>query len=402
MTAPTTIDGAMMTDEQIDTFWLYRKNLHDGELMPQLRDFARALLSASKPAAPDLDALTWEDQSTADPVEKARRVLLHLIEPTSAYFFDDGFPRPELRGQVKNVLVVLEALAASPAAPSHPTDAAAPAKSSLRYHPDERVSMKASEYEALVAAAAPAQSGEPVAWMYRCWDTVHLERNQIDHYYSVDQGETYVKGIPLYATPQSSQPVEAGEPVENIRFDFINSDGREDSKVISHDEMRERYAEMYKAAHSNFGAPTPSAVVLDDERAAEIEPAAYLVQGLNGHNEEYASVWIKRANADAAAAAIFRASITPLVQARAASPQATDQRCYAPGCYQWDGTDSCTCQKAAATQPAQTERALTDDLLVDLFYAAQSDITKFRIKARALLTAAQPASGGEQQPAQEE
>jgi hypothetical protein len=39
---------------------------------------------------------------------------------------------------------------------------------------------------------------------------------------------------------------------------------------------------------------------------------------------------------------------------RAASPQATDQRCYAPGCHQWDGTDSCTCQKATATQPAQT------------------------------------------------
>ena len=48
------------------------------------------------------------------------------------------------------------------------------------------------------------------------------------------------------------------------------------------------------------------------------------------------------------------------------------------------------------TQPvAQTERALTDELLVDLFYAAQSDITKFRIKARALLTAAHCASGGE-------
>lgn len=47
------------------------------------------------------------------------------------------------------------------------------------------------------------------------------------------------------------------------------------------------------------------------------------------------------------------------------------------------------------------ERALTadvpDTLLVNLFYAAQGDITKFRIKARALLTAAQPATGGDRE-----
>jgi hypothetical protein len=37
-------------------------------------------------------------------------------------------------------------------------------------------------------------------------------------------------------------------------------------------------------------------------------------------------------------------------------PQATaTQPCIAPGCYQWDGTDSCTCQKATAAQPAQTD-----------------------------------------------
>jgi hypothetical protein len=37
----------------------------------------------------------------------------------------------------------------------------------------------------------------------------------------------------------------------------------------------------------------------------------------------------------------------------------------------------------SASQP----KVLTDDLLVQLFYAAQGDITKFRIKARALLEA---------------
>lgn len=39
-----------------------------------------------------------------------------------------------------------------------------------------------------------------------------------------------------------------------------------------------------------------------------------------------------------------------------------------------------------APPPASTNR-LTDDLLVQLFYAAQGDITQFRIKARTLLEA---------------
>jgi hypothetical protein len=43
-------------------------------------------------------------------------------------------------------------------------------------------------------------------------------------------------------------------PDNYIRFDFINADGREDSKVITHDEMRERYANHHKMAHANFAA----------------------------------------------------------------------------------------------------------------------------------------------------
>jgi hypothetical protein len=38
-----------MTDEQIDDLWIRRKDIHNGELMPQLRDFARAVLAASQP-----------------------------------------------------------------------------------------------------------------------------------------------------------------------------------------------------------------------------------------------------------------------------------------------------------------------------------------------------------------
>lgn len=50
-----------------------------------------------------------------------------------------------------------------------------------------------------------------------------------------------------------------------------------------------------------------------DERANP-DPAAYLVRGVDSCNEEYASVWINRANAEEAAKMIYRASVTPLVE----------------------------------------------------------------------------------------
>lgn len=38
-------------NDRFDDLWLYRKNLHNGELMPQLRDFARAVLAAASARA---------------------------------------------------------------------------------------------------------------------------------------------------------------------------------------------------------------------------------------------------------------------------------------------------------------------------------------------------------------
>jgi Lar family restriction alleviation protein len=43
-----------VTDDQLDALWLYRKNIHNGELMPQLRDFARAVLAASSTEPVDI------------------------------------------------------------------------------------------------------------------------------------------------------------------------------------------------------------------------------------------------------------------------------------------------------------------------------------------------------------
>lgn len=42
------------------------------------------------------------------------------------------------------------------------------------------------------------------------------------------------------------------------------------------------------------------------------EPAAWLVDGLNGTNERTPSVWLRKANAESAAAMLFNASIEPL------------------------------------------------------------------------------------------
>lgn len=37
----------VLSDAQIDAMWLLRSNIHGGELMPQLRDFARAVMGAA-------------------------------------------------------------------------------------------------------------------------------------------------------------------------------------------------------------------------------------------------------------------------------------------------------------------------------------------------------------------
>jgi hypothetical protein len=45
------------------------------------------------------------------------------------------------------------------------------------------------------------------------------------------------------------------------------------------------------------------------------EAVAWKVDGLNGHNESAPGVWLKKVNADAAAAMLFKSSVTPLYAA---------------------------------------------------------------------------------------
>ncbi|WP_432263314.1 hypothetical protein [Cupriavidus sp. TMH.W2] len=59
-----------------------------------------------------LKALPWLDSSTVDPIEKARRVLRHLIQSNEVYFFDDGYPRRDVISRnAECVLKVIDHLA---------------------------------------------------------------------------------------------------------------------------------------------------------------------------------------------------------------------------------------------------------------------------------------------------
>ena len=60
------------------------------------------------------ETVKFVDESTADPVEKARRYLKAMGDQrmNSAYFFDDGYPRREISQDALATLAVLEQLSA--------------------------------------------------------------------------------------------------------------------------------------------------------------------------------------------------------------------------------------------------------------------------------------------------
>jgi len=41
--------------------------------------------------------------------------------------------------------------------------------------------------------------GEPVAWRYECGSWTHLLSQPSDNYFSIDRGQSFIKGQPLYA-----------------------------------------------------------------------------------------------------------------------------------------------------------------------------------------------------------
>jgi hypothetical protein len=227
--------------------------------------------------------------------------------------------------------------------------------------------------------AAPAQSGEPVAWFHNT-----SPNGDKPHYEQVADEYARPPAIPLYTAPQSSQPVEAGDPCEHCKVNrpYHDLDCPVAAKVLAE----------------------KSAVVLDDERAA----------WNTAYEKGYADGWSKGP------------------YARAASPQATvyslfsssDRRNFghlAPQEFVNAVIEAVRAQ-ATATQPAQTERALTDDAhdaaryqwlrawylrdglraeIHPLGYITPTTTAIIDEAIDAALTAAQPASGGDQQQAQE-
>lgn len=82
------------------------------------------LLVVAAPAAVagPSETVKFVDESTADPVEKARRYLKAMGDQrmNSAYFFDDGYPRREISQGALATLAVLEQLAAAPTTQAAP------------------------------------------------------------------------------------------------------------------------------------------------------------------------------------------------------------------------------------------------------------------------------------------
>lgn len=70
------------------------------------------------------ETVKFVDESTADPVEKARRYLKAMGDQrmNSAYFFDDGYPRREISQGALATLAVLEQLAAAPTTQAAPRE----------------------------------------------------------------------------------------------------------------------------------------------------------------------------------------------------------------------------------------------------------------------------------------
>lgn len=130
---------------------------------------------AANGAIEELRGLPWLDNSTADPIEKARRVLMHLIEPNLVYYFEDGFPRPELKQQASNCLAVLNALASKPgtangaigereAFEAYMTRKGYVCKTHMGAYVAGDVASKWDVWQARAALTAEKVAAEPVTW----------------------------------------------------------------------------------------------------------------------------------------------------------------------------------------------------------------------------------------------
>jgi hypothetical protein len=355
MTASTTIDGDVMTDDTIDTvskamrrawqlgqtYWQqadsdsYKQQDKSDETQKKfeaLVDETRALLSASKPAAPegctpaDAKMLRDANHSLATENDQLRRALAPFARLVSTDTLSwamveytvqgdpekQTFQRPQMQRAFNRAAGIMkEGVPVGDAADISTLDL-----------PDWVTNGK--------PPAEPAQSGEAVAqyqtklrnpilpscdvWINVSEEGARTAREKYSHVYEVR--ELFERA----AAPQPSQPVEAGDDwalPELMAAAGFTPDERSNSRI-------------FNAVRA----------VLTDARAASPQATVYsLFSSSDRRNFGHLSP---------------QEFVNAVIEAVRAQATAT-QPCIAPGCYQWDGTDSCTCKKATATQPEQTD-----------------------------------------------
>jgi hypothetical protein len=398
MTAPTTIDGIAMTDDTIDTvskalrrawqlgqtYWQqadsdsYKQQDKSDETQKKfeaLVDETLALLSASKPAA----LTVWYGSMPESNGKTNWTAILHKGDIASGMTIDRSEYPDRVRYAADHVRWLIGELTEEPWI--------------LDYDADK--------HSGYVPPAAPAQSGEPVALQHVAvaedggklrWMTGRKPRDC--ELYAMPDGGRAPK---LYGAPQPSQPVEAGESfvkaVKSLAFLCRTETTRLDSETLTALDAVENHLVAMRASFRDadgelVNITAPSAVVLDDERAAleawmqrewgyadddtigyktawEVWQARATWPNAAITDEQILDVFYADASIDACAATTVIAFARRLLElARAASPQATvyslfsssDRRNFghlAPQEFVNAVIEAVRAQ-ATATQPAQT------------------------------------------------
>lgn len=68
---------------------------------------------------------------------------------------------------------------------------------------------------------------KPVGFIYRCGETIHFHRMQLDYFYSMDNGDTYVKGEPVYC-----RSLPANERVRDEQWQPMDTAPRDGSNIL--------------------------------------------------------------------------------------------------------------------------------------------------------------------------
>jgi len=76
------------------------------------------------------------------------------------------------------------------------------------------------EQQAARIAELEARAGEAVAWLYDVKITKHVQTHRNDRYYSLDGGETFVQGQPLYTNPPTGDAA-GKDSVDAARYRWL-------------------------------------------------------------------------------------------------------------------------------------------------------------------------------------